>query len=58
MDLDNDELKATKNLFFSDKNKINKALNQIYVYKTDALINADETAFNILDDIEKILKGG
>lgn len=58
MDLANDELKATKNLFFSDKNKINKALNQIYVYKTDALINADETAFNILDDIEKILKGG
>lgn len=58
MDLDDDELKATKNLFFSDKNKINKALNQIYVYKTDALINADETAFNILDDIEKILKGG
>lgn len=58
MDLDDDELEATKNLFFSDKNKIIKALNQIYVYKTDALINADETAFNILDDIEKILKGG
>ena len=57
MDLDDDELKATKELFFSDKKKIKKALEKLYIYKSDALLYADDKMLEALQDVEKILKG-
>jgi hypothetical protein len=56
-DLDDDELRATRELHKPDKIKIRKALNKIYVYEADALINADVTTLDVLQDLEKILKG-
>lgn len=56
-DLDDDELRATRELFTPDKIKINKALNKIYQYESDALLYADEIAFELLKEIERILKG-
>ena len=57
MDLDDDELKATRDLYNPDKLKIRRALNKIYEYESDALLYADEIAFELLKEIERILKG-
>jgi len=40
-----------------DNIKIRKALNKIYVYESDALLYADDKLLEILQDLEKTLKG-
>lgn len=57
MDLDDDELRATRELYNPDKIKIRRALNKIYKYEGDALIYADCNMLEILQDLEKTLKG-
>ena len=57
MDLDDDELKATKELYNPDKLKIRRALNKVYKYEADALLYADCNMLEALKDLEKTLKG-
>lgn len=58
MDLDDDELRATRELYNNpDKLKIRRGLNKIYVYESDALLYADDKLLEILQDLEKTLKG-
>ena len=56
-DLDDEELRATRELYNPDKIKIRRGLNKIYVYESDALLYADDKLLEILQDLEKTLKG-
>lgn len=57
MDLDNDDLKATRELYNPEKTKLKKVINKIYIYKADALLYHDDLLLKILEDLEKTLKG-
>ena len=57
MDLDNDDLKATRELYNPEKIKFKKVINKIYIYKADALLYHDDLLLKILEDLEKTLKG-